>query len=65
MEPTGRSCHEQAMDDPLTRSVSLFDLARLPLKSWCAGSREDAVTGLALLRTRVLGGVINEYRYTA
>ncbi|MFC5800757.1 hypothetical protein [Streptomyces formicae] len=46
MEPTGKSCEEHATDAPLACSVPLFDPARLPLKSWCYGSREDAVTGL-------------------
>ncbi|MBT1188789.1 hypothetical protein HET69_33610 [Streptomyces sp. CJ_13] len=32
--------------DPLTPSVPLFDPSQLPLRTWCEGSREDAVTGL-------------------
>lgn len=27
-------------------SVPLFDPSSMPLRHWCAGSREDAVTGL-------------------
>jgi len=29
-----------------TSSVPLFDPSRLPLRTWCAGSREDPLTGL-------------------
>ncbi|MFK0142650.1 nucleotidyl cyclase domain-containing protein [Streptomyces murinus] len=32
--------------DPLASSVPLFDPNQLPLRTWCEGSREDAVTGL-------------------
>ncbi|MCZ1008437.1 YdeI/OmpD-associated family protein [Streptomyces lydicus] len=30
----------------LTSSVPLFDPSQMPLRTWCEGSREDAVTGL-------------------
>ncbi|MEU0741169.1 GGDEF domain-containing protein [Streptomyces sp. NPDC006134] len=32
--------------DALASSVPLFDPSQLPLRTWCEGSREDAVTGL-------------------
>ncbi|MEV6674341.1 GGDEF domain-containing protein [Streptomyces sp. NPDC051162] len=46
MDPTGKHCPKAPAHDPLASSVPLFDPARLPLRDWCAGSREDAVTGL-------------------
>ncbi|MFI6350250.1 hypothetical protein [Streptomyces sp. NPDC050560] len=46
MDPRGQHCPQAPGQDPLTRSVPLFDPAQLPLRDWCTGSREDAVTGL-------------------
>ncbi|MGJ5751537.1 GGDEF domain-containing protein [Streptomyces puniciscabiei] len=46
MDPTGKHCPKAPAHDPLVSSVPLFDPAQLPLRDWCAGSREDAVTGL-------------------
>ncbi|MFJ4774603.1 hypothetical protein ACIP88_36785 [Streptomyces uncialis] len=46
MEPTFDTCDEHSARDQLARSVPFFDSARLPLRTWCEGSREDAVTGL-------------------
>lgn len=40
MDPSAKSC------ESLSSSVPLFDAARLPLRSWCSGSREDPLTGL-------------------
>ncbi|MDT0318557.1 GGDEF domain-containing protein [Streptomyces millisiae] len=40
MDPSAQSM------ESLSASVPLFDPTRLPLKSWCAGSREDPLTGL-------------------
>ncbi|WP_017239002.1 hypothetical protein [Streptomyces sp. SS] len=47
MEPS-RTSHPAAppVHDPLTSSVPLFDPSQMPLRTWCEGSREDAVTGL-------------------
>ncbi|WP_018546165.1 hypothetical protein [Streptomyces sp. LaPpAH-108] len=47
MEPsrTPRSA-TPSVHTPLTPSVPLFDASQLPLRTWCEGSREDAVTGL-------------------
>lgn len=36
----------ETSNDALTASVPLFDRSRLPLRSWCVGSREDPLTGL-------------------
>ncbi|KIZ15375.1 hypothetical protein [Streptomyces natalensis] len=46
MDPTGNDCRTSPADDPLVSSVPLFDPEQLPLRNWCSGSREDAVTGL-------------------
>ncbi|WP_367140960.1 MULTISPECIES: hypothetical protein [Streptomyces] len=46
MDPTSKPCHTSAVPDALANSVPLFDPAQLPLREWCTGSREDAVTGL-------------------
>lgn len=47
MDPaTGKHLPKAPDHDPLTSSVPLFDPTQLPLRDWCAGSREDAVTGL-------------------
>lgn len=46
MDPTGKHCPKAPAHDPLASSVPLFDPAQLPLRDWCTGSREDAVTGL-------------------
>jgi hypothetical protein len=46
MDPIGKHCPKAPAHDPLASSVPLFDPAQLPLRTWCAGSREDAVTGL-------------------
>ncbi|MER5210968.1 GGDEF domain-containing protein [Streptomyces sp. NPDC002838] len=43
---SGKHCPKAPAHDPLASSVPLFDPAQLPLRKWCAGSREDAVTGL-------------------
>ncbi|KOU43567.1 hypothetical protein [Streptomyces sp. WM6378] len=47
MEPsrTSHPATSRALD-PLASSVPLFDPSQMPLRTWCAGSREDAVTGL-------------------
>ncbi|WP_406297383.1 hypothetical protein OG948_17010 [Embleya sp. NBC_00888] len=41
MDPSTKSTHI-----PLTSSIPLFDSSRLPLRTWCADSREDPLTGL-------------------
>ncbi|MEV5989514.1 hypothetical protein AB0L85_31960 [Streptomyces sp. NPDC052051] len=46
MDPNGKHCPKVPARDPLVSSVPLFDPAQLPLREWCVGSREDAVTGL-------------------
>ncbi len=46
MDMSGKHCPKAPAHDPLASSVPLFDPAQLPLRQWCAGSREDAVTGL-------------------
>ncbi|MFI0818577.1 GGDEF domain-containing protein [Streptomyces sp. NPDC021098] len=46
MDPTRTPCPKAPAHDPLASSVPLFDPVQLPLRDWCAGSREDAVTGL-------------------
>ncbi|OLT36361.1 hypothetical protein BJF79_31295 [Actinomadura sp. CNU-125] len=46
MNPADTPDQTSAPSDPLASSVPLFDPAQLPLRRWCAGSREDAVTGL-------------------
>ncbi|WP_326742721.1 hypothetical protein [Streptomyces sp. NBC_01768] len=47
MEPS-RTSHAAtpSVHGSLTSSVPLFDPSQLPLRAWCKGSREDAVTGL-------------------
>ncbi|MFE4054922.1 hypothetical protein ACFXP3_01210 [Streptomyces sp. NPDC059096] len=46
MDSPGKPCPKAAVTDPLTSSVPLFDPAQMPLRTWCAGSREDPLTGL-------------------
>lgn len=46
MDSAGKPCHKPLTSDPLVSSVPLFDPEQLPLRDWCTGSREDAVTGL-------------------
>ncbi|WP_432045998.1 hypothetical protein [Streptomyces asiaticus] len=46
MDPTRNPCPKAPAPDPLASSVPLFDPVQLPLRDWCTGSREDAVTGL-------------------
>ncbi|MEU1516252.1 GGDEF domain-containing protein [Streptomyces sp. NPDC005811] len=46
MDSPGKPLPKAALPDPLTASVPLFDPAQMPLRTWCAGSREDPLTGL-------------------
>ncbi|MEV7004755.1 hypothetical protein AB0N62_45470 [Streptomyces sp. NPDC093982] len=46
MDPTGKRRPERPIYDARASALPLFDPARLPLRQWCASSREDAVTGL-------------------
>lgn len=70
MDLTGNPHISELSADPLANSVPFFDPAGLPLRGWCAGSREDAVTGLvafpdfhshiprAFAATLLAGGVV-------
>ncbi|MEV6840022.1 hypothetical protein AB0N17_36960 [Streptomyces sp. NPDC051133] len=46
MDTPGTPCPKASVTDALAHSVPLFDPAQLPLRNWCAGSREDPLTGL-------------------
>ncbi|WP_411150539.1 hypothetical protein [Streptomyces sp. A30] len=46
MDSPGTPCSKAAVTDALAHSVPLFDPAQMPLRDWCAGSREDPLTGL-------------------
>ncbi|MFC4468923.1 hypothetical protein ACFPH6_31105 [Streptomyces xiangluensis] len=46
MDSPGTPCPKAAVTDALAHSVPLFDPAQMPLRTWCAGSREDPLTGL-------------------